>query len=251
MTNSNGFSRYHGLYGKLEKTFSNGMAFLGSYTWSHALTNVGTTLAGGPGTRDVLNWTQEYAHANFHIKHRFVYSTTAELPFGRGKKFGGSMNKAADLVVGGWQANGILTFSTGPAFNLTTREQSCSCGGTVRPDLVAGKDPNAAPSGGRTPDQWFDITAVTRPTPGTYGNLGNYSNYGPGTANLDFSLFKDFSITERYRIQFRAEFFNLTNTPQFRTDNIGNQQGASNFGRINETLPGTERHIQFALRFQF
>jgi hypothetical protein len=250
-TNSNGFSRYHGLYGKLEKTFSNGMAFLGSYTWSHALTNVGTTLAGGPGTRDVLNWTQEYAHANFHIKHRFVYSTTAELPFGRGKKFGGSMNKAADLVVGGWQANGILTFSTGPAFNLTTREQSCSCGGTVRPDLVAGKDPNAAPSGGRTPDQWFDITAVTRPTAGTYGNLGNYSNYGPGTANLDFSLFKDFSITERYRIQFRAEFFNLTNTPQFRTDNIGNQQGASNFGRINETLPGTERHIQFALRFQF
>ena len=250
-TNSNGFSRYHGLYGKLEKTFSNGVAFLGSYTWSHALTNVGTTLAGGPGTRDVLNWTQEYAHANFHIKHRFVYSTTAELPFGRGKKFGGSMNKAADMIVGGWQANGILTLSTGPAFNLTTREQSCSCGGTVRPDLVAGKDPNAAPSGGRTPDQWFDITAVTRPTPGTYGNLGNYSNYGPGTANLDFSLFKDFPITERYRFQFRAEFFNLTNTPQFRTDNIGNQQGASNFGRINETLPGTERHIQFALRFQF
>jgi hypothetical protein len=164
------------------------------------------------------------------------------------------MNKAADLVAGGWQANGILTLSSGPAFNLTTREQSCGCGTdttVVRPDLVAGKNPNDAPSGGRTPDLWFDTSAVTRPTPGTYGNLGHYSNYGPGTANLDFSLFKDIPLSERYRLQLRAEFFNLTNTPQFRTDNIGNQQGASNFGRINETLPGTERHIQVALRFQF
>jgi len=250
-TNSNGFSRYHGLYAKLEKMYSNGMAFVGSYTWSHALTNVGTMLAPGPGTRDVLNWTQEYAHANFHMKHRFVYSTTAALPFGRRKKFGNNLNRAAELVVGGWQANGILTLSTGFAFNLTTREQSCSCGGAVRPDLVAGKDPNAAPADGQTPDRWFDITAVTRPTPGTYGNLGNYSNYGPGTANLDFSVFKDLPFSERYRLQFRAEFFNLTNTPQFILTSVSVQQGASSFGRINETLPGTERHIQLALRFQF
>ena len=103
----------------------------------------------------------------------------------------------------------------------------------------------------RTPDQRFDITAVRRPTPGTYGNLGNYSNYGPGTANLDFSLFKDIPFSEQYRLQFRAEFFNLTNTPQLIVNSSSVQQGASSFGRINETLPGTERHIQLALRFQF
>jgi hypothetical protein len=92
---------------------------------------------------------------------------------------------------------------------------------------------------------------VRRPTPGTYGNLGNYSNYGPGTANLDFSLFKDIPFSEQYRLQFRAEFFNLTNTPQLIVNSSSVQQGASSFGRINETLPGTERHIQLALRFQF
>jgi hypothetical protein len=250
-TNSNGFSRYHGLAVKLEKTFSNGMQFLSSYTWSHALTNVGTTLSGGPGVRDVTNWTQEYSHANFHVKHRFVHSTIWDLPFGRGRKLGTNMNPVVDRILGNWQTNAIVSLQSGNAFSLGTRNASCSCGGTTRPDLVSGKNPNDAPSGGRTPDRWFDTSAVTRPTPGTYGNLGNYSNYGPGLYNVDFGLFKDFPINERYRLQFRTEFFNLFNTPQFNVQQISATEGASDFGRINQTLQGTERHIRFSLRFQF
>jgi hypothetical protein len=175
-----------------------------------------------------------------------------DLPWGRGRRFGGNMNKAADMVIGGWQANAIVTLQTGPAFSLGTRNASCGCGGTVRPDLVAGKNPNDAPSGGRTPDLWFDISAVTRPTPGTYGNLGHYAIYGPGTRNVDFSLFKDFPINERFQFQFRTEFFNLFNTPQFNgNEGLDKTEGNSGFGRISSTLAGTERHIQFALRFQF
>ena len=122
-TASFGFSKYHGLATKLEKTFSNGLQFLTSYTWSHALTNVGTTLAGGFAPRDVTNFTQEYAHANYHIKNRFVHSMLWDLPFGRGQKFGSSMNSAANAILGNWQANAIITLQSGPAFNLGTAER--------------------------------------------------------------------------------------------------------------------------------
>ncbi len=245
------FSTYHALATKLEKRYSNGLDFLASYTWGHALANSGTTLAGGPGIRDITNITAEYAHANFHIKHRFVYSSIYDLPFGRGKKFGANWSRGLDLALGNWQLNGILTLQTGNAFNLGTRNASCGCGGQVRPDLVPGKNPNDAPPGGRTPDRWFDISAVTRPTPGTFGNLGHYSNYGPGIRNVDFSMFKDFRLSERYRLQFRSEFFNLFNTPQFNVQTIDANEGSSGFGRIGGTVPATERHVQFALRFMF
>ena len=68
---------------------------------------------------------------------------------------------------------------------------------------------------------------------------------------MDFSLFKDFPFTERFKLQFRAESFNLTNTPQYSVGSIGNEQGSGNFGRIGSTLPGTARNLQFALRFMF
>jgi hypothetical protein len=117
--------------------------------------------------------------------------------------------------------------------------------------VVAGKDPKNAPSGGRSPERWFDTSAVAAPQPYTNGTLGNQAVNGPGTRNIDLSLFKDFRLTERYKIQFRAESFNLSNTPQFDSFNMGITQGNDDFGQIHGTLPGTERHTQFALRLMF
>jgi hypothetical protein len=81
------------------------------------------------------------------------------------------------------------------------------------------------------------------------GNLGLQSNYAPPARVLDFSLFKDFPFTERWRLQFRAEAFNLANTPQYGTP--GNNRQNSNFGQVTSTASGSERHVQFALRLQF
>ena len=155
---------------------------------------------------------------------------------------------AVNALAGNWQVNGILTLHSGPPFTL----RSNACRGVwnaCMPDRVAGKDPNAAPAGGRSPDHWFDITALTTPASLTGGNNGLQTNTAPPTKALDFSLFKDFAFTERYRLQFRTEVTNLFNTPWFTTPN-NNLQDA-NFGKSTGTYSGSERHIQFALRFQF
>ena len=83
----------------------------------------------------------------------------------------------------------------------------------------------------------------------TEGNVGDNTNSGPALQNLDFSVFKDFAFTERFRLQFRSEFFNIFNTAQFSFPDSG--YGDANFGKVTSTLPGTERHVQFCLKFLF
>jgi hypothetical protein len=241
-TNSFGRSTYNAMTAKLEKRFSDGMQFMASYTWGHALTDVGSPLSEGPGNRTV-HISEEYAHASFDIRHRFVLSGLWELPVLRNN------TSLAGKVLGGWQMNGILTLQSGNYQSISTNQQNCSCSGTARPDPKPGTDPNAEPAGGRTPDQWFIKENFEDPAPGTFGSLGNYSNIGPGINTLDLSLFKDFRISERYRLQFRAESFNLTNTPQF--ERPGGTHGNSDFGIINDTRDNTNRQWQFALRFMF
>ena len=90
---------------------------------------------------------------------------------------------------------------------------------------------------------------MTKPAPLTQGNIGLQTNYGPPTRNLDFSLFKGFRFTERWNLEFRAESFNIANTPQFGLPD-NNLQDA-NFGRVTSTQTGSERHIQFGLRLLF
>jgi hypothetical protein len=253
ITDSFGRSAYHGLAAKFEKRYSGGLTMVSSYTWGHALADTGTSLSGssGFGLFDILcGFRCEYSSAAWDIRHRFVTSFNYDLPFGRGKAIGADMSKAADLLIGGWQTNGILTFSTGQPF--TFRSQNCvGSFNACRPDAVSDKSPMTAPSGGRTPDQWFDITASRSPAPGTGGNIGPQIGNGPGIANLDFSVFKSFQLTERFKMQFRSEWLNLSNTPRFAVSSIGNTQGSGNFGRLSATLPGTARNVQFALRLMF
>ncbi len=241
-TNSNGRSAYNAFTAKLDKRYSDGLGFLMSYTWGHALADTGTTLSGGPGNR-TPHQSLEYSHASFDVRHRFVLSGNWNLPTPA------RLTGPARMVIGGWQLNGILTLQTGNYFNIGTNRAICSCSGTTRPDPVSGRDPNAAPSGGRTPEEWFDTSAFQDPTPGTFGALGNYSNIGPPTNTVDLSLFKDFPITESSKVQFRVESFNLMNTPQFNRPNA--THGGGGFGQINGTRGGLNRQFQFALRFMF
>jgi hypothetical protein len=252
-TSTFGRSAYHGLAAKFEKRYSDGLTMVSSYTWGHALADSSTPLSGaqGFGLFDVTcGFRCEYSTAAWDIRHRSVTSFNYDLPFGRGKQFAAGIGKAADLIIGGWQTNGILTFSTGQPF--TFRSQNCvGSFNSCRPDAVPGKSPMDAPPGGRTPDQWFDVNASQSPAVGTGGNLGPQLGNGPGIANLDASLFKSFNFNERFKMQFRSEWLNLSNTPRFAVSSIGNTQGQTSYGRLSATLPGTARNVQFALRFMF
>jgi hypothetical protein len=249
-TSTFGFGNYEAMTAKLEKRFSHGLQFLSSYTWGHALANSGTTLSGssGFGYKDNRNISTSYASAAWDIRHNFTTGFNYDLPFGRGKQYGGNINRALDAVVGGWTMNGFLTFHTGQPF--TVRSNGCQgVWASCFPDLVSGMDPNAAPSGGRNPSQWFTTSNFLPPASLTQGNLGLQTNYGPSVHNVDFSIAKNFKFTENWRLQFRAEAFNLGNTPQFSLPDQNRQD--PNFAVITSTNAGSERHIQFALRLQF
>jgi len=250
-TASFGFGNYHGLTTKFEKRYTeDGLQFLASYTYGHALANTGTTLSGsgGFGIPNPRDYGTGYSSAAWDLRHNFTSSFTYEIPFGKGKRFGASMNRAVSSVVGNWQVNGLLTLHTGAPF--TIRWNGCNgVWNACQPDLVPGKRPGDAPSGGRSPDLWFDTSAVTRATPLTGGNIGLQTNNEPPARVLDFSLFKDFPFTERFRLQFRAEAMNFANTPQFGTPD-NNLQNV-NFGKVTSTVAGSQRNIQFQLRLQF
>ena len=235
-TASFGRGNYHGLTTKLEKRYSDGLTFLSAYTYGHALADTGTTLSGstGFGSIDPRNYASSYSSAAWDIRHNWVTSFSYDIPFGKGKKYGGNMNRAVSTVVGNWQINGILTLHTGQPYTL--RWNGCQgIWNACRPDLVSGQNPQDAPSAGRTPSLWFNTAGVTKAAPLTGGNLGNNTMTAPGTKMLDFSFFKDFPITERWRIQFRTEATNLFNTPQFNVPDNNLQD--SNFGQITAPEP--------------
>jgi hypothetical protein len=244
-----GFGNYHGFTTKLEKRLSGGLTFNSSYTYGHALANTGTTLTGSSnaGSKVRRDFGQGYASAAWDIRHNWVTNFIYDLPFGKGKRFMNS-GGVASRILGDWQMNSVLTFRTGPPVTLGTN--ACvGTFGTCQPDVVAGKDPKNAPAGGRRPEQWFDTTAVVAPKPGTPGNLGIQSNNVPGQRSVDLSLFKDFRFTERMKMQFRSEAFNIGNTAQWAQPNL--TQGDPAFGTISGTQANSQRHVQFALRFMF
>jgi hypothetical protein len=245
-----GIGNYNAMTAQLEKRMSSGLQFLTAYTYSHALANSGTTLSGSPGlgTLDPTNYNTSYASASWDIRHNFTAGVDYQLPFGRGKQFGANLNRVVDALLGNWELNAIASVHTGQPYTLN----ASGCQGVwnrCQPDLAPGTNPNAEPAGGRTPTQWFNTANILPPAPLTGGNLGLQTNFGPPTRNLDLSIFKDFPFTERWRLQFRAEAYNLTNTPQFYFPD--HTLGDTKFGQVTATQTGTERHIQFALRLQF
>ena len=246
-----GFGNYNALATQLTKRMSNGLQFQVSYTYGHALSDTGTTLSGSPGFYSVnnANTAASYSSAAWDTRHSFVANFIYNIPFGKGKPYGANLNRILDAALGNWQVNGILTLRTGHPYTL----YSSGClvvNGGCGPELIKGS-PDAPPPGGRTPNEWFDISnfAPVGSQGLSEGNVGLQTNTGPPTRNLDFSIFKDFALTERMKLEFRSEATNLANTPQFGYPDQGQQD--ANFGRITYTNASSERHIQFQLRLRF
>ena len=233
-------SNYHGLQLTGERRFANGLGFLASYTWSKALSNVDGQF-GSP--TDIRNINRDRGPAGFNAPRRLTTSFMYEFPF----KASGPLNH----VVGGWQVNGILTLYDGFPMRVTSPNTLNCC--TSYPDRIAD---GRLPSSEQTLDRFFDVDAFIRPGPQMFGNAGRNILFGPGTKNMDLSIFKEFYFSEdrQRRLQFRAEFFNFTNTPQFNNPNTN--IGSANVGRISSaaspiTLQRIPRHIQFGLKFYF
>lgn len=214
---SNAYSNYHSLQARLEKRLTHGLQFQASYTYSHALDIASSANLGSFATGDFRDQrfpNLEYGNADFDIRHRFVFSYSYDLPFGKGQRFGGNANGALNQIIGGWQVAGITSVSTGNYFtptDIATNLSNSDGGGNVanaaRPNRIG--DPNAKPC---IPGTMFNTCAFeTNTVLGTFGNAGRNLIRGPGFQNWDISIFKNIPLGERYRFEFRAEFFNIWN----------------------------------------
>ena len=241
---SDGLSSYDALQLTAEKRLSQGLSMLLGYTWGHQIDNTGTEFGGGSGTpQDPRCRNCDRGNSASDIRHRFTATYTYSLPWGRGQRWmnqGGALN----FLLGGWQTNGFITVQTGLPFTPSLQTTTVNTGTGSRPDRIA----SGNLSSGQSIKNWFDVTAFTTPPPFTYGNAGRDILFGPGRTNFDLSIFKDFTIREQVKMQFRAESFNTFNHPQFGLPNgtIGNPTAAV----ISSTV-GNPRQMQVALRLQF
>jgi len=242
---------YHSLQAKVEKRFSGGLQAMGHYTWSKAMDF--------DSTQFIFNRALGYGPSNNNRNHTIVAMGNWEIPVGRGRKALSNMPRAAEFLIGGWQMNLVHTWSTGIPF--TPSYQNCGADedtGWCRPD-VAGSWRVSDPS----QFGWFATSSAVlatngqvigpwqRPQRGAFGNVGRNSLRGPDFWQTDFSLFKDFALNERAKIQFRAEAFNILNHT-----NLGQPNACVDCpgiaGRIFATAGNyIPRTWQGALRFQF
>ena len=284
-----GDSNYHGLQTQLEKRFSAGLDFLANYTWSRARTdargplNFGSTLSAYRApTISGFGIQGDWSDAPQDIRNVFHLSGTYELPFGPGKPFLSNATGAEKQILGGWSMNWILTLEGGqpitvPCADGTTGGGLNSGGGN---SCTAFMVPGQPLHGTKGVDGFLNYQAFTQPCePGTSTPTGcipvsglttalfggeNSQVSGPSMDRLDFSVFKNFQATERLRVQFRSEFFNILNHPTFNAPGFSgngvvaigdslNFTDPQNFGRIGSTrFPGFDsRQIQFALKFIF
>jgi hypothetical protein len=255
---SEGVSNYNALQTSFQRRFAKGLAFDANYTWGHALSDqTGFSEEGqqGWGDADPTRIRQiEYGNAENDIRNRFALSIDYELP---GKEFTG----ARKYALGGWQTNAIVAWQSGKDFSVTNSNASGGFNNWASPTYNNGPDrPNQIHSpklSHPTLAEWFDTTAFQAQPEGTVGSTARNSLYGPHFRHVDFSLFKTFPITERLGIQFRAEAFNISNTPSFYMDNNvnsgpGTRLGNGSFGEITATDPNyVPRQLQFALKLQF
>ena len=245
---SEGISSYNGLAIDLNRRFSNGFQIRGVYTYSKSLDD-GTAwnssvAANAPGfVMFPLDPKLDYGPSTTDVRNIGVISATYEFPFKRNK------------LVSGWSLTGIGSFQSGLpftpqlGFNPTNNGDSRN---PIRPSV----NPNfSGPVILGSPNKYFNPNAFILPAPGTYGNLGRDTLTGPGVANVDFSVLKNTALTERFRLQFRAEFFNIANHANFGSPNAvvftsATAVPSSAAGLITQTST-TSRQIQFGLKLLF
>lgn len=249
---SGGYELYNSFQLKVDKRLSNGLNFLVSFTGQKQLDdysgieNVGNITG---GIQNIYNPQAEYAVSSNDISKSLVISGVYALPFGRGQQLGANWSRPLDALVGGWQINGILTEHTGFPLSPSTQNTSNSGSNVLRPNLT-GVSPVVHGSVRSRLNGYLNTAAFSQPAPFTFGDAPRTLSdvRAPGTHNLDFSVFKNFTAMEKVNVQFRAEAFNLLNQVVFSSPNMVFTSGQ--FGVITSQA-NTPREIQFALKVLF
>ncbi len=241
-------SSYSALQTSLRRRSRNGLTLLASYTFSRSIDTASSTNNSTTGTQkfpqDIRNLSLERGLSDFHRKHQFSASFNYELPFGKGGTFFSEADGITDFFIGGWQLNGIVTLLSGRPF---TPQYSSAEVAQQRPDIIG--DPlSDIPTG-----LAFNPNAFRRPVPSLsdpdlFGNAGRNILIGPAFNSVDLSLLKNFRVTERVRVQFRAEAFNIFNTVNFQVPVF--QLDRSDVGQFTQTA-NEARELQFALKLIF
>ena len=236
-------SDYNSLQTTFSRRFSKGVAFEGSYTWAKVL-DTGTSYQ---DSYDVLG---SRGVSSVDYRHRLVFSGVYELPVGRGRRFGAHLSRLADASIGGWQVNGIANVQSGDPLGISATGTAALFSEASRANTNGG-NPNLDGDAHLRLDRWFDTSVFSQPAPYTLGNVSplitNLRNHY--TNNIDLSLFKQFQITEKVRLQFRTEAFNALNRVRFSSPNT-NVNGGANFGKVTSQA-NSPRQLQFGLKAIF
>ncbi|MGH9839429.1 MAG: carboxypeptidase regulatory-like domain-containing protein, partial [Blastocatellia bacterium] len=208
-------STYHSIQAKAERRFSSGFSLLSAYTWSHSIDNSvdGEDTGNGATTpQDPRNTNAEKASSAIDLRHRMVTSAIYDLPFG-----GWGNNAVVKAIVGGWQVGGIFVAQTGFPMTPTVAPNPANTTTPVRANQL--RDGNLD-RGGRSVDRWYDATAFGPAAQFTFGNSARNVLRAPGLVNLDFLVARNFQVTERFRVEFRGELYNATNSVHFGRPNL-------------------------------
>jgi hypothetical protein len=258
-TNAN--TSYNSMQITYQHQMSYGLLVLGNYTWSKCMGDQHAPQNSEFNTSYRAQWLAgfgikgDYGLCDADATDLWHLAATYGLPFGRGKQFGASMNRAADLIVGGWEINGFYTFQSGQPFTVgpcpsaTTADFNCA-------DNLTGQ---SLYSGPHNYTQWLNAGAFAQPPAATQVGQLNYAPLGgeiqqargPHFTNLDSSILKNFHFTEAAYLQFRAEAFNTTNTPPFvQPQQLNFEAGSfSNIGATkNSNGNNGARTLQLALK---
>jgi hypothetical protein len=250
-----GTSIYHSLQVKVERHYTNGLAIIGAYTWSKSLDDASAYFGtnASPGfPENSYNLAAEKGRSDFDYEQRFSLAYVYDLPFGN--KIEKLQNSKANYLIDGWEVAGIAMVQSGAPYTPTVDgNPSNNIDNHDRPNVVPGVSFYPAH---KSVNQWTNPAAFSLPAPYTFGNAGRNILTGPGLADWDFSLIRNFKLGESKTLQFRAEMFNIFNRPNFALPNT--DWNSASFGVIGNTVqpiagqasggPGDPREIQFALR---
>jgi hypothetical protein len=249
-----GAGNYNSLQVKFTKRESRNLSFLASYTYSHNLDNGAAPFDAGVNNdlpQNPYNLRAEWASSDSDVRHNMVFSGLYRFPIGHGQRFFNSWGRPEELLLGGWQINTILIMRSGTPVNVVD-EPNPDSPTNLRPNVVG--NPNL-PRSKRTLAQYFNRSAFVENTSGAPnyniipGDAGRNIVQGPGYINLDFSLFKEFAMSDRFKLQTRLETFNTLNDPHF-TNPGGNMTDTTHFGVITST-DNNPRVVQIAGKFIF